>query len=104
MGDRGGGEPRLEALQMQRGYILVGHQHDPVLAQHRTHQRAGLLQQARTDDDVVAARAERDAQALRAAHVASATTPRWLASVAMTASSVASGGPSMVSTVMSASA
>ena len=56
--------------------VCVGDDDDAVLAQHRPHQRAGLLEQARADDDVVAARAELDAQALVRAHDGTAATPR----------------------------
>ena len=89
---------------MEAGNILVRNHHDAVLAQHRPHQRASLLQQTGADDDVVAAGAELDAQPRGLAHDATASTPRCAASAAMTRSSVVSGGPSSVSTVMSASA
>src|SRR5262249_2083616 len=107
-GDAGSGKAGAKTLEMKRRHMLVGDDDDAFLPHRRRDERAGLREQLSADDDVVAARAEGEGQALRAAHDAfragSVATSPWDASAAMTRSTVVSGGPSMLSTVTSASA
>ena len=105
MRDAGGVETAAQRVEMQPRDIRVGHDQSAFLARDAGDQRARLHQQACTNDNIVAAGAELDAQSLGFAHGATPTcTPRCDAKAAHTRSSVTSAGPSMLSTAMSASA
>src|SRR6185437_15404823 len=100
-------EPGAERRQMELGDILIADDDGALLADDRRDQPAGAREEPRSDQDIVAARAELDAQARGRAHgeaPAPAVAPRNSSSAAITLASVASGGPSADSTVMSASA
>ncbi len=110
--DAGGAEGARQARQVQVGDGAVREHDDARLFQHGLQMPPGIRQQAAPDQDVVAARAQLDPQAVRLDHCAarsasaSAVALRRIcaASAPITRSSVTSGGPSTLSTVMSASA
>ncbi len=95
---------RGEAREMQLRHMFVGDDDRAPLTDHRRDQRARLVEEPTADDDVVAAPVERDGDTLRRHGTVSFPVARCAASAAMTRSTVASGGPSMLSTVRSASA
>ena len=107
------GKGARQARQVQLGHRAVGQHHGARLPEHGLQVPAGVREQAAADQDVVAARAKLEAQTIRFDHCAARSAANsaavalrrmCAASAPMTRSRVASGGPSMLSTVMSASA
>ena len=104
----GSAETLLESGEMQSCHALVGHHHDRAAFGERRQMDAGARDQSAADVDLIAPRAELDTNDARLAHRAvsraAGRAGRCFSSADMTRSRVASGGPSTVSTVMSASA
>ena len=103
-----GGEQRLE---MQAGDGLVGHHDQPPVRQDLLDLRAGLGDQSRTDPDRVGTLAQGYGQAFDRVHALALSdcgtggvVPRCRSRASRTRWTVASGGPSRLSTMMSASA
>ena len=70
-GDAGALQARLEQRQIMPADALVGHDEDAPLSQQGADMPSGLGDQPRSDQDIVAARAELDPQSTVVVHLSS---------------------------------